>query len=109
MIKERPPEVVRLAQRVANGSIVAQATERLIYQIVEVCAEHEKEKVEALRAQNAELVAALEEIASLEGKTLYSMDMGQPYSIGAARAFDQCADIARAARAAAGHKQGSGK
>jgi hypothetical protein len=61
MIRERSPEVVRFAQKVADGSIVAQATERLIYQIVEVCAEHEKETLAALRSQNAELVAALEE------------------------------------------------
>jgi hypothetical protein len=49
----RMEEAVRLAKKVAEGSIVQQATERLIYQIVEVCAEHERERhkalVEALR------------------------------------------------------------
>lgn len=70
---------------------------------------------DALRAQNAELVAALGAISALKGKTLlcgsYASgdDASKAYSLGANRAFDQCADIARAALAAAGHKQGSGK
>jgi hypothetical protein len=71
MINERSPEVVRLAQKVADGSIVAQATERLIYQIVEVCAEHEKETLAALRAQNAELVAALKEARNVVEEAAY--------------------------------------
>lgn len=36
-----------IAKKIAKGSIIAKATERLIYQIVEVCAERERESVEA--------------------------------------------------------------
>jgi len=56
---ERMEEAVRLAKQVAAGGIVQQATERLIYQIVEACAEHERERhkalVEALKEAAAQL------------------------------------------------------
>jgi hypothetical protein len=48
-------EVVRLARTVAKDSIVTQATERLIVQIVEVCAEHEKTAVAAEREACAKI------------------------------------------------------
>jgi ribosomal protein S27AE len=43
------------------------------------------------------LVRAMEAIAEMKGLTLISSDLGQPYSVGANAAFEQCADIARAA------------
>ncbi len=63
---ERNREAVRLAEEVVSGSIVQKATERFVYQIVEVCAEHERENTAALRARVAELEAAL--AAALERK-----------------------------------------
>jgi hypothetical protein len=56
-----PPTFRQLAGKVAKDSIVTQALERLIEQIVQICAEHETASVAALRAQNTELAAALEE------------------------------------------------
>ena len=60
---ERNQEAQRLAEEVVSGGIVQKATERLVYQIVEVCAEHEQENTAALRARVAKLESALEEIA----------------------------------------------
>ena len=54
---ERNQEAQRLAEKVVSGGIVQKATERLVYQIVEVCAEHERESTDVLRA---ELTAARE-------------------------------------------------
>jgi hypothetical protein len=48
-------EVGRLAKTVAKDSIVTQATERLIVQIVEVCAEHEKAAIAAEREACAKI------------------------------------------------------
>jgi hypothetical protein len=58
---ERNQEALRLAEKVVAGGIVQKATERLVYQIVEVCAEHERENTEALRARVAKLEAALKD------------------------------------------------
>jgi len=54
-MSERSEESAKLARKVAERSIVTQATERLVYQIVEACAEHEQEAVAALRAENERL------------------------------------------------------
>ena len=64
----------------------------MIYQIAEVCAEHERERV-------AELVAALKEIA--KQKLAVEMDEagGDDWEAG----YEGCVKRARAALAAAGH------
>jgi hypothetical protein len=70
-MNERREGAMTLAKEVAKGSIIAKATERLIYQIVEVCAEHEREAVEAMRAKCYGIV---EEQFSLNWKRGESMD-----------------------------------
>ena len=45
----RNEAAMEIAKKVAERGIVAKATERLIYQIVETCAEHERENTKAIR------------------------------------------------------------
>jgi hypothetical protein len=47
---ERREAAMAIAKQVAKGSIVAKATERLIYQIVEVCAEKASKDLELTRS-----------------------------------------------------------
>ncbi len=62
-----PSEALRaLANKMVTNSIVAQATERLILQIVEVCAEHEQIALAALTAERDE---ALREIGNMPSFT----------------------------------------
>ena len=63
-MSERNQEAQRLAEKVVSGGIVQKATERLVYQIVEVCAEHERENTDALRARVAKLEVALAKIST---------------------------------------------
>lgn len=63
-MSERNLEAYRLAQKVVSGSIIQRAAERLVYQIVESCAEHEKENTAILRARIAKLEEALSSIAN---------------------------------------------
>ena len=57
-MSERSEEIVRLAKQVAEDSIVTQALERLIYQIVEACAEHEQEALAAARREERDNACA---------------------------------------------------
>ena len=61
---ERNEEAQRLAKKVVSGGIVQQAAERLVYQIVEVCAEHERENTDALRARLEDMRKANEGMAA---------------------------------------------
>ena len=63
-MSDRNQEAQRLAEEVVSGGIVQKATERLVYQIVEVCAEHERKNTDALRAR----VAKLEEEVAEQSK-----------------------------------------
>ena len=59
-MSERNQEAQHLARKVVSGGIVQMATERLVYQIVEVCAEHERKNTDSLRAENDRLLEALQ-------------------------------------------------
>ena len=65
------------------------------YAAIEERKRNEQAMTHPLESENRRLREALEGIAAMEGKTLISVGMGQPYSIGASRAFDQCANMAR--------------
>ena len=69
-MSERNEEAQRLAAKVVSGGIVQQAAERLVYQIVEVCAEHERDNIASLRAENERLREALSFLMKTKWKSV---------------------------------------
>jgi len=63
-MSERLKKAELLAREVVKDSIVMQATERLVYQIVEACAEHERAQLAAKDEEIARLREALEPFAT---------------------------------------------
>ena len=60
-MSERNKEAYALAEKVSADSIVVQALERFVYQIVETCSEHEKDALAAQAVEIARLKEALHE------------------------------------------------
>ena len=92
----RNPEVAKLAAQVIAGGIISQAAERLVVQIVEVCAEHERDKVASLTARVAELEAENHDLSvAVEGAVIAAHALHQEVAAARRAAIEECERIAR--------------
>lgn len=88
----------QLAREVISGSIIAQAAERLVLQVVETCSEYSAEQQAELRSENSSLRSLLKEamqaIHSLTGPDVTSASL-----VKAARVHAKLAEAVKLERA----------